>query len=231
MSKNPSLSVIIPVFNEKGTMKEILRKVKKVKIKKEIIIVDDFSTDGTRKILKNIKDKNIRIIFQNKNYGKGYAIRTALNHVRGDIVIIQDADLEYEPEDYGRLIKPIISGKAKVVYGTRFPKGRKRQDVLSIFFLGNKILAFLSNLLYHAEITDESTCYKVFDSKTIKNINLNCMGFEFCPEITAKLSKKGYKITEIPIKYISRSKKQGKKIKYKDGFKAIWTLIKYKFID
>jgi len=227
---NPIISVIIPVYNEKATIKEAIRRVQKQRIKKEIIIIDDFSTDGTRNILRKIKDKNIKIIFQHKNYGKGLAIRKAIEHITGSIVIIQDADLEYSPEDYDKLIQPIINGKAKVVYGTRFPKGRK-MSISKLFLLGNKTLTFLSNLLYNTKITDEATCYKVFDAKVFKSINLACKRFEFCPEITAKLAKKGYKITEIPITYNPRTKAEGKKIKWKDGFIAIFTLIKYKFIN
>jgi dolichol-phosphate mannosyltransferase len=231
MVTNPKISVIIPVFNEIKTIKEIIKEVKEVKIPKEIIIVDDYSTDGTREFLRNLKDKDIKVIFQDKNHGKGKAIRTALNHIKGEIVIIQDADLEYNPQDYLKLINPLVKGKTEVVYGTRFPKGRKQPNISIIFLLGNKALTILTNLLYKTKLTDEATCYKIIKSKVIKSISLNCRGFEFCPEITAKLSKKGYKIIEVPIKYNPRSKKQGKKLKWKEGFKAIYTLLKYRFKD
>ncbi len=226
------LSVIIPVFNEKSTIKEIIKRVLAVKIPKEIIIIDDYSTDGTREILKKIKNQNIKIIFHEKNRGKGRAIRTGIKHISGDIVIIQDADLEYDPQDYLKLAEPIKKGETKVVYGTRFPKGRESPSVLrNPFFLGNRILTIMSNILYNAKITDEPTCYKVFDSKALKSINLKCERFEFCPEVTAKVRKKGFEITEIPITYYPRSVEEGKKLKWKDGFEAIWALIKYRFVD
>lgn len=230
MSK-PIISVIIPVFNEKKTIKEIIRRVQKLKIKKEIIIVDDFSTDGTREIIKKLKSKNTKMIFLNRNHGKGYAIREGLKYTKGKIIIIQDADLEYNPKDYYKLIAPLISKKSKIVYGTRFPKGRKIKGISPIFLLGNKILTFTANLLYSTNITDEATCYKVFDFRLIKSLNLKSKRFEFCPEVTAKLRKKGYKILEVPISYNPRAKKEGKKIKWKDGFNAIYTLIKYRFTD
>lgn len=226
------LSVIIPVYNEIRTINEIVKRVKAVKIYKEIIIVDDYSTDGTREILKKIKGKNTKIIFQDRNYGKGYAIRTGIKHATGDIVIIQDADLEYDPRDYLKLVEPIIRGKASVVYGTRFPKMSKKPSIFNNpFYLANRILTIISNILYNADITDEPTCYKVFRTDVIKGINLKCERFEFCPEITAKVRKKGYKIIEIPISYRPRSVKGGKKIRFKDGLEAIWTLIKYRFND
>ena len=224
------LSIIMPVYNEKETIAEIIRKVKEVDlndIKKEIIIVDDFSTDGTRKILEKVKDNEIKIIYHDKNMGKGYAIRTALKYVTGDIVIIQDADLEYNPEDYIKLILPIIKGENKVVYGSRM-LGKNKYSSLS-FFLGGQLVTFVANLLYGTKITDEPTCYKVFNSDVIKNLNLECKGFEFCPEVTAKVAKKGFKIKEIPISYYPRDKKHGKKINWKDGLEAIWILIKYRF--
>lgn len=232
------LSVIMPVYNEKGTIKEIIKRVKQVKIpkvSKELVIIDDFSTDGTRKILKKIKDRNkdrnIKIVFHERNKGKGSAIRTGIKHVTGNIIIIQDADLEYNPQDYAKLVKPIIEGKADVVYGTRFPKTTKKPSLFNTFFLGNRILTFMANLLYNAKITDEPTCYKVFKTSILKSINLKSKRFEFCPEVTAKVRKKGYKIYELPISYKPRSIEQGKKINWKDGIEAIWTLIKYRFTN
>jgi len=236
--KKTKVSVIIPVYNEKNTILEIIKRVKKVPLKIEIIVVDDFSKDGTREILKKIKDKQIKLFFHEKNFGKSHAIRTGISHVTGSIVIIQDADLEYNPQDYVKLIKPIVEGRFKVVYGTRFP--RKKDKFFPFFqyfslsnpyYLANKILTLTSNMLYFANISDEPTCYKVFDAGVIKSINLKCERFEFCPEVTAKVRKKGYKICEIPISYCPRSIKEGKKIKLKDAFDAFWTLLKYRFND
>ena len=226
MEKN-ILSVIMPVYNEKTTIIQIIKKIRKSPIKKEIIIVDDFSADGTREILKKINAKNIKIIYHDKNYGKGYAVRTALKHAKGSVILIQDADLEYDPKEYQKLVSPILKGNAKVVYGTRFKKKQK----ISMFYLGNRFLTFAANILYSAKITDEATCYKVFESSVIKNLNLKCRRFEFCPEVTSKLIKKGHSILEVPISYSSRSLKEGKKIKWGDGFHALWILIKYKFTD
>ncbi|MDO8623506.1 MAG: glycosyltransferase family 2 protein [archaeon] len=232
------LSVIIPVYNEKDTILEIIKQVNAVKLSKEIIIVDDFSTDGTREILSKIKDKNIHVLFHEKNYGKSHAIRTGIKEVKGDIIIIQDADLEYDPQDYIKLVKPIEEGITKVVYGTRFPKKEGHPslihpyyDLINPYYAANKILTITANLLYNARITDEPTCYKVFDSEVLKSIDLKSERFEFCPEVTAKVKKKGYNIYEIPISYHPRSVNEGKKIKFKDGIEAIWTLIKYRFSD
>ena len=232
------LSVIIPAYNEINTIKEIITKIKLIKIPKEIIIVDDFSTDGTREYLRNLKDRGIKVFFHNKNYGKSHALRTAIKYATGDIIIIQDADLEYDPQDYYKLVKPIEQGKTKVVYGTRFPKKRGHPSLLhpykslfNPFYFGNKILTILANVLYNAKITDEPTCYKIFDAKLLKSINLKSEKFEFCPEVTAKVRKKGHKIYEVPISYNPRTIEEGKKINWKDGVEAIWTLIKYKFVN
>lgn len=228
----PLISVIIPVYNEKNTILKIIEKVKAVPVSKEILIVDDFSKDGTREILKNIHDKEIKVFFHEKNYGKGHALRTAIKEVSGKITIVQDADLEYDPQDYLSLIKPIMNKETKVVYGTRFPKNKKKPSIFkNRFFLANRILTLASNILYNANITDEPTCYKVFDSSVLKDINLKCEKFEFCPEVTAKVRKKGYKIIEVPINYLPRSIEQGKKIRLKDGFQAIWVLVKYRFTN
>ena len=232
------ISVVIPVYNEKNTLLEILRRVKEVNIPKEIILVDDFSTDGTRDVLKQINEENIKVIFQPRNFGKGFALRTGFKQVTGDIVIIQDADLEYDPNDYYNLIQPIINGKADIVYGTRFPRKKGHPSIvrpyfslINPFYFANKILTLMTNFLYRTNITDEPTCYKVFKTEILRDINLKCMRFEFCPEVTAKVRKKGYKIHEVPIEYNPRSIKEGKKINWKDGIEAIWTLIKYRFND
>jgi len=224
------LSVIMPVYNEKDTIREIIKKIEAVNISKEIIIIDDCSSDGTREIIENeINQRNIIKLFHSKNCGKGYAIRTGLTKASGDIIIIQDADLEYDPEDYYKLVKPIMEGYASVVYGSRV-LGKNKISYLR-FALGGKFLSFLTNILYGSNITDEPTCYKVFKADLIKSLNLKCKGFEFCPEVTAKVLKKGYKIFELPISYFPRKIEEGKKINYKDGLQAIWTLIKYRFVD
>lgn len=225
------LSVIIPAYNEINTIEEILEKVKKIKISKEIIVVDDGSTDGTREYLDNLNDSLVKVFFHKKNMGKSSAVRTGIKEAKGKIIIIQDADLEYDPEDYYKLIKPIQEGRYKVVYGTRYPVVSKMFNLTHRFFLANRILTIMSNFLYNADITDEPTCYKVFDTKVLQNLNLKSKRFEFCPEVTAKVRKKGYKIKEIPINYNPRTIEQGKKINWRDGIEAIYTLIKYRFVD
>jgi dolichol-phosphate mannosyltransferase len=232
------ISVIMPAYNEINTIREIIKRVKKIKIPKEIIIIDDFSKDGTREYLKTLKDPDIHVILHDRNYGKSHALRTGIQESIGDIVIIQDADLEYDPEDYYNLIKPIRENKYKVVYGTRFPKTKGHPSLLhpykklsNPFYFANKLLTLISNILYTANITDEPTCYKVFDSEVLKSLNLKSERFEFCPEVTAKVRKKDYKIYEVPISYNPRSIEEGKKINWKDGIQAIWTLLKYKFVD
>ncbi|HUW22554.1 MAG TPA: glycosyltransferase family 2 protein [bacterium] len=224
------LSVIMPVYNEKHTIKEIVRKVMNVNMEKEIIIVDDCSIDSTRDTLRRIDNNNIKVIYHDKNMGKGMAIRTGIKYVTGDIIIIQDADLEYEPEDYYELTRPIIEGKADVVYGSRELLKQNKWSYYR-YAIGGRFLSWLTNLLYHSSITDEPTCYKVFKADILKSINLDCKKFEFCPEVTAKVLRRGIKIYEVPIHYYSRSIEQGKKIGLRDGLQAIWTLIKYRFID
>lgn len=239
------LSIIIPAYNEEGTINELIKIVKGVDlenkgVKKEIIVVDDGSKDKTVEVVKNIS--GIKLIEHGNNIGKGGAIRTGIKYSTGDIIIIQDADLEYDPNDYYKLIKPIIDGKVKVVYGSRvlhqkqeernrrFLSGKHKQ-AYKAFYAGGRILTFLANLLYNAKITDEPTCYKVFDSKVLKSLNLKCKRFEFCPEVTAKVAKRGYKIMEVPTSYNPRTFGEGKKIKFRDGVEAIWTLFKYRFVD
>ncbi|MHC5076586.1 MAG: glycosyltransferase family 2 protein [Planctomycetota bacterium] len=225
------LSVIIPVYNENTTIKKIINMVNEVDVKKEVIVVDDGSDDGTKEILRNIKMNSLKTVFHERNRGKGAAIRTGLKYVTGDIVIIQDADLEYDPQEYPKLIQPIVEGKAKVVYGSRFLRPLTSPKIYYHFVLGVKLLNLLTYLLYGVKTTDEATCYKVFRTEVIKNIELKCEGFEFCPEITAKICKKGYKIYEVPTPYTARYYQEGKKITWRDGVKAIYTLIKYRFID
>lgn len=223
------LSVIIPAYNEGKTLLKIIDKVLKAPVEKEIIVVDDGSIDGSREILQRLFINNLKIIYHDKNRGKGRSIRTALEIVKGDIVIIQDADLEYDPNDYLELIKPIVQGDSYVVYGSRELKSTKRSYIR--YYLGGKFLTFLANLLYQAHISDEPTCYKVFKTDLLKSLNLNCSRFEFCPEVTAKIRIKGFKIKEVPISYFPRSIEEGKKIRWKDGLIAIWTLIKYRFLN
>jgi dolichol-phosphate mannosyltransferase len=238
------LSVIIPVYNEKATVRDVLDIVEGLDISKEIIVVDDGSNDGTRETLVNLSMDGVKRCFHSRNRGKGAAIRTGLAKVTGDIVIIQDADLEYNPREYHQLIQPILDGEAEVVYGSRFLHRTDHKGIslhfyylLSFgvrhytFFLGVKLLNLLARVLYGANLTDEATCYKVFKTDVIRDIELKCERFEFCPEITAKVCKKGYKIHEVPISYVGRSFKEGKKINWKDGIEAIYTLIKYRFRD
>ena len=229
------LSVIIPVYNEKKTIKKVIDKVKGIRlknIKKEIIVVDDFSTDSTRNTLKNIKDSTIKIFSHKINMGKGAAIRTGLKNCTGDIVLIQDADLEYGPNEYGKLLKPILDNTAKVVYGSRIAAIRRnKKNMYKLHYFGNVFLTFMTNLLYEAKITDMETGYKVFKKDVIKDITLRATRFDFEPEITAKILKRGYKIHEVPISFVGRSFEEGKKINWVDGVKAFYYLIKYRFFD
>ena len=229
------LSIIVPVYNEEKTISKILDKLVKVNlgIKKEIIIINDGSTDNSKKVIENyLKDKKTQINFKFKNKengGKGSAIKEGVKLATGDIITIQDADLEYNPEDFRKLIKPIIENKALVIYGSRFLK--EHEPLYKIYFLGNKFLTFLTKIIYSSKITDMETCYKVFKADIIKNIEIKANHFNFEPEITARILKQGIKIKEIPISYSPRSIQEGKKINWKDGLQAIWTLIYWKFKD
>lgn len=229
------LSVIIPVYNEEKTIKKIVAKVKKVQLKniqKEIIIVDDYSSDNTRSILKNVSNKSLKILFHKKNMGKGAAIKTGLKNSTGDIILIQDADLEYSPNNYGELLKPITNNKTKVVYGSRLDSIRKNiKNMYKLHYIGNLFLTLMTNLLYGARITDMETGYKVFRREVIKSINLKANRFDFEPEVTSKILKKGYKIVEVPINFIGRKFDEGKKITWKDGVQAMYYLLKYRFFD
>ena len=227
------VSIIIPVYNEKDTILEILEKVEQASfasLNKEIILVDDASTDGTTNILKNI-NKKYKILFHEKNQGKGAAIRTAVKEATGDYVVIQDADLEYLPDDYDKLLPILLNDEADVVYGSRF----KNTDNSGNFILKNKLanlfLTSLTNLLYRTKITDMETCYKAFKRELIQGITIKSNRFDFEPEITAKLMKKKARLKEVPISYFGRGHNEGKKINWKDGIHAILTLIKYRFVD
>jgi len=229
------LSVIIPVYNEEKTIDAVIGSVQKVAlkdIKKEIIVVDDFSTDNTRKILLGLMDSNLKIFFHQKNQGKGTAIRTGLKHVTGDIILIQDADLEYNPSEYGKLLRPIIDDNKNVVYGTRLEYIKHNvKNMNRLHFIGNIFLTHITNLFYNTRITDMETGYKVFRKEVIDKIKLKAKRFDFEPEITAKILKKGYKICEVPITFRARKFDEGKKITWRDGVKALFYLIKYRFIN
>ena len=226
------LSIIIPVYNEINTIGAILKKVKEVPLNaaKEIIIVDDASKDGTAELLKKIKDSSIKIFFHQKNQGKGASIRTGLRYANGDIILIQDADLEYDPKDYPKLIAPVLEGKVDVVYGSRLLSQKSRYSKFAYYAAGKSLTA-LTNILYRTKITDEPCGYKVFKADVIKSIPLKCSRFEFCPEITAKIAKRHIKIFEVPASYNPRSRKEGKKIKFRDWLEAVYILIKYRFTD
>lgn len=223
------LSVVIPCYNEKNTIHKIVKSVKESGIKDlEIIIVDDYSTDGTRDILENeIKPLVDKIIYHEKNKGKGAALRTGFGEVTGDLVIVQDADLEYDPKEYALLMQPILEGKADVVYGSRFMGSGPHRAVYFWHMVGNKFLTMLSNMFSNINLTDMETCYKMFKKDVIKSINIEEDRFGFEPEITAKIAKKDYIIYEVGISYYGRSYKEGKKIGAKDGFRAIYSIIKY----
>ncbi|MDP2939655.1 MAG: glycosyltransferase family 2 protein [Candidatus Omnitrophota bacterium] len=223
------ISVIVPVFNEEKTICEIVKKIEAVNIEKEIIIINDGSTDGTAERLNKINSEHIKIFHHKHNLGKGAAIRTALKESSGDIIIIQDADLEYPPEQYPNLIKPITDGFADVVYGSRF-LGVHRV-FLAWHYFGNKVLTFLANILYDTMLDDIETGCKVFKSNVLRDIKIRSNRFEFEAEITAKIFKKRLKVVEMPIIYYGRDYSEGKKITWKDAIPAIWALIKYRFID
>lgn len=228
------LSIIMPVYNEKGTIHQILERVRSVSLPgldREIIVVDDCSTDGTSEILPAEAAKGDVLLLKHPvNRGKGAAIQSGLRAASGDLIIVQDADLEYDPHDYERLIKPIREGKAQVVYGSRFAQGHHKRMFLSQR-LANVALTLLTNLLYGTSLSDMETCYKVFPAEVIKPIPLRAQRFDFEPEITAKLLKRGYRILEVPISYAGREYHEGKKINWRDGLAAVWSLVYYRFAD
>lgn len=229
--ENMKLSIIMPVYNEANSLREIIKRVQQVGLAWEIILVDDGSQDGTREILKEFDGKeNIRVILHEKNQGKGAAVRTGLKAARGNVLLIQDADLEYDPRDYPLLLKPIEEGIADVVYGSRFLGGPRR---VTMFWhmVANKMLTFMTNLLYDTILSDMETGYKVFRREVIENMPLHAKRFDFEPEFTAKVLKRHYRIYEVPISFNPRDYSQGKKIKLKDAFEAVWTLLKYRIVD
>lgn len=227
------ITVLIPIFNEVKTLEIILKKVEEANfcgLEKEIILIDDFSTDGTREILEKLKDK-YPIFYHDKNMGKGAALRTGFEHVTGDIVVIQDADLEYEPVDYEPLVKLILDDKADVAYGSRLSGGKPSRSFMFTHLLGNKLLTLITNVLYNTTLTDMETCYKAFKTEFIKGIEIKSNRFDFEPEITAKVLKRGARLYELPISYYGREYEEGKKITWKDGVHAILALIKFRFVD
>ncbi len=222
-----TLSVLMPVYNERGTIIEAIEAVLASPYRIELVIVDDGSSDGTRDILRSLTDGRIHVHFHEKNTGKGGALRTAMQKATGDILIIQDADLEYDPDEYSVLLAPILSGKADVVYGSRFA-GHGAHRVLYFWHsVGNKFLTLLSNIFTNINLSDMETCYKVFTRKALEGIEIEEFRFGFEPEITAKLAKKRLRIYEVPISYYGRTYEEGKKIGWRDGFKALWCIIKY----
>jgi glycosyltransferase involved in cell wall biosynthesis len=224
------LSVIVPVFNERNTVVEILRRMRAVDlpIEREIVLVDDGSSDGTQQVLAQLGDSTVKVVKHTHNQGKGAAIRTGLTHVTGDLVLIQDADLEYDPDDWPKLLAPIFRGKATVVYGSRFTG--ERRNMLYLHWLGNRMLSFVTNVLYNTTLSDMETCYKLFDRKVLDGIEIRSDRFDFEPEITAKILRRGVRIYEVPISYTGREFEEGKKITWRDGFAALVALVKYRFV-
>jgi glycosyltransferase involved in cell wall biosynthesis len=228
-----TLTVVIPCFNEKDHIEEVLNRVEEVGLAQEIIIVDDGSTDGTRDVLRNIEADcrpGVRIIYHEQNQGKGAAVVTGFKAASSEVVLIQDADFEYDPREYPQLMKPIEEGIATVVYGSRF-LGGPRKAMYFLNMLANKGLTLSTNILYNAILSDMETCYKVFKVEVVKDMVIRSRRFDFEPEITAKVLKKGIRIYEVPISYNGREWNEGKKIKWYDAFIALWTLIKYRFVD
>jgi len=248
------LSILIPAYNEQNTIEALLRRVAAVKVElelppdvaaessfadpegvirlsREIIVVDDGSTDGTSAVLAEIAaEGDITLLVHEENRGKGAAVRTAIEHASGEILLIQDADLEYDPREYPNLVRPILEGRSDVVYGSRF-LGGPRKAMLFWHAVGNKLLTFVTNVLYDSILSDMETCYKVFRAEVIKDMPLHSRRFEFEPEVTAKVLKRGHRIYEVPISYTGREYIEGKKITWRDGFSALWALIKYRFVD
>jgi glycosyltransferase involved in cell wall biosynthesis len=224
-----SLTVITPVFNERTTVAEVIRRMRAVElpVTVEIIAVDDGSSDGSDKVLGALEDSTVRVLRHQTNQGKGAAIRTGLTEARGDLVLIQDADLEYDPNDWPKLLDPILRGKARVVYGSRFTGERK--NMLPLHWMGNRLLSLVTNVLYSSTLSDMETCYKLFDAQVLEGLTIVSNRFDFEPEITAKILRRGHRIYEVPISYAGREHDEGKKITWRDGFSAMRALIKFRF--
>jgi glycosyltransferase involved in cell wall biosynthesis len=225
------LSVIVPVYNERNTVVEIIRRMRAVDlpIDREFVVVDDGSTDGTRAVLTQLGDSTVKIVTHPQNRGKGAAIRTALEHVTGDLVLIQDADLEYDPDDWSKLLAPVLKGRAVVVYGSRFTG--EHRNMLFLHWAGNRVLSLVTNLLYNTTLSDMETCYKLFDRRVLERITLKSEKFDFEPEVTAKVLRQGIRIYEVPISYAGREFDEGKKITWRDGIAALTALVKYRFVE
>jgi glycosyltransferase involved in cell wall biosynthesis len=234
------LSIVMPVYNERATIEEIVDQVRAVDVgmERELVIVDDASTDGTRELLAQrfSADSVVRVFFHERNRGKGAAVRTGIEQATGDVVLIQDADLEYDPNDYRELLRPIVEEQAQVVYGSRFLGRRYRllgreRVAFPLHYVGNRFLNVLTNLLYRSSLTDMETCYKAIARPVLQGLDLRANKFDFEPEVTAKILRRGHRITEVPIRYRPRTYQEGKKISWRDGARAAWTLLKYRFVD
>ena len=224
-----TLTVLVPVFNERATVAEVIRRMRAVDLPLvlQIIVVDDGSSDGSDKVLGALEDSTVRVLRHKVNQGKGAALRTGLAEARGDLILIQDADLEYDPNDWPRLLEPILRGKARVVYGSRFTGERK--NMLPLHWFGNRLLSLVTNVLYRTTLSDMETCYKLFDVQVLEGLTVVSNRFDFEPEITAKVLRRGHRIYEVPISYAGREADEGKKITWRDGFGAIKALVKYRF--
>ncbi len=228
--QDPLLSVVMPAYNESETIEEIIRRVLAVPVRTQLIVVDDGSKDGTRDILSRLeRELGFTLVLQPGNQGKGAALRRGFEEVRGDIVVIQDADLEYSPEEFPALIELIADGRADVVYGSRF-LGRHRVFLFT-HYLGNRVLTLITNILYNTMLTDMETCYKVMRTEVLRSMTLHSDGFGIEPELTAKIFKRGYRVYELPITYDGRGYEEGKKITWRDGVVALWVLLKYRFTE
>ena len=230
-SDRAELSVLMPIFNERATLLDLLERIRAVPIAKEILLVDDASTDGTRDLIKtSIEGRypDVRVFYHDHNQGKGMAIRTAIPHARGAYCIVQDGDLEYDPQDYVTILNAFRDRNASVVYGSRFTQGWPKMQIANR--LVNRLLAAMTRVLFRMPLTDEATCYKAFRTDLLQALPLTCRRFEFCPEVTAKVIRRGHRIIEVPIRYEARTMAEGKKIRWTDGVAAIWTLLKFRFV-